>query len=72
MDASWVSPPLRRAERRRFLDLGILPGTPVTAELVSPSGDPTAFRIRDTLIALRREQAGLILIEPLPAQHASQ
>jgi Fe2+ transport system protein FeoA len=28
------------AERRRFMDLGILPGTIITAEMVSPSGDP--------------------------------
>jgi DtxR family transcriptional regulator, Mn-dependent transcriptional regulator len=58
-----ISRRCRGAERRRLLDLGIVPGTLVTAELVSPSGDPTAYRIRDTLIALRREQAVLIEIE---------
>lgn len=47
----------RGGERRRFMDLGILPGAEITAELRSPSGDPTAYRIRDTLIALRQEQA---------------
>jgi DtxR family Mn-dependent transcriptional regulator len=49
-------------ERRRLLDLGVLPGTIVRAEFTSPSGDPMAYRIRDTLIALRDEQAGLIQI----------
>ncbi|MEZ4726677.1 MAG: metal-dependent transcriptional regulator [Caldilineaceae bacterium] len=34
------------AERRRLLDLGILPGTVIKAEMVSPSGDPTAYRVR--------------------------
>lgn len=58
-----LSPRLRGAERRRMLDLGLLPGTEVRAELVSPSGDPTAYRVRETLIALRREQARLIQIE---------
>jgi DtxR family transcriptional regulator, Mn-dependent transcriptional regulator len=60
-----ISPRCRGAERRRFLDLGFVPCTQVTAELISPSGDPTAYRIRDTLIALRREQAALIAIEHL-------
>lgn len=53
---------LRGQERRRFLDLGLLPGTEVTAELRSPSGDPTAYRIRGATIALRAEQAKLIRV----------
>jgi DtxR family Mn-dependent transcriptional regulator len=55
-----ISPRCRGPERRRLMDLGILPGTLVTAEMVSPSGDPTAYRIRDALIALRSDQARLI------------
>jgi DtxR family Mn-dependent transcriptional regulator len=55
-----ISPACRGAERRRFMDLGILPDTLIMAELRSPSGDPTAYRLRGTLIALRREQANLI------------
>lgn len=54
----------RGLERRRFMDLGIVPGTLVEAEMTSAGGDPTAYRIRDTLIALRREQANLIRIVP--------
>jgi DtxR family Mn-dependent transcriptional regulator len=53
----------RGAERRRFMDLGILPGTKVVAEMRSPSGDPTAYIIRDALIALRSEQASLIQVK---------
>jgi DtxR family Mn-dependent transcriptional regulator len=52
----------RGAERRRFLDLGILPGTVIKAEMISPSGDPTAYRVRGALIGLRQEQASLIYI----------
>lgn len=52
-----LAPGLRGQERRRLLDLGLLPGTEVTAELRSPSGDPTAYRIRGATIALRAEQA---------------
>ena len=55
----------RGAERRRMMDLGILPGAVIGAELVSPGGDPTAYRIRGAMIALRREQAQLIAIQRL-------
>jgi DtxR family Mn-dependent transcriptional regulator len=57
-----LSPRCHGAERRRMLDLGILPGTVIEAVMKSPSGDPTAYRIRDALIALRKEQADLIRI----------
>lgn len=52
----------RGAERRRLLDLGIVAGTTIQAELRGPGGDPTAYRIRETLIALRRKQAHNIRI----------
>lgn len=60
-----LSPRCRGAERRRLLDLGIVPGTVIEADMISPSGDPTAYLVRDTLIALRKEQAELINIEPV-------
>jgi DtxR family Mn-dependent transcriptional regulator len=58
-----ISQACRGSERRRFLDLGITPGTPITAEITSPGGDLTAYRIRDALIALRREQAAYIRVK---------
>jgi DtxR family Mn-dependent transcriptional regulator len=60
-----LSPGLRGQERRRLLDLGLLPGTQVTAELRSPSGDPTAYRVRGAVIALREEQARLVRVKPV-------
>ncbi|MCX6016999.1 MAG: FeoA family protein [Chloroflexi bacterium] len=54
------------AQRDRMMDLGILPGTRITAEMRGPMGDPTAYRIRGALIALRREQATTIHISPDP------
>lgn len=57
-----LAPSLRGAERRRMMDLGLLPGTIVRAEYTSASGDPVAYRIRGALIALRGEQAGQIII----------
>jgi Fe2+ transport system protein FeoA len=35
------------------------------AELVSPGGDPTAYRVRGALIALRHEQAALIQVKAI-------
>jgi len=52
----------RGAERRRLLDLGIVPGTEIVPELVSAGGDPRAYRIRETLIALRDVQARHIYV----------
>lgn len=48
--------------RRRLLDLGIVKGTKIVPVLKSPSGDPTAFIIRGSTIALRKEDANLILV----------
>lgn len=53
------------ADRHRLMDLGLLPGTRLQAEYRSPLGDPVAYRVRDTLIALRRSQAREVEIEPL-------
>jgi Fe2+ transport system protein FeoA len=61
-----LSPACRGVERRRLLDLGFVAGTAVEVEMVSPGGDPTAYRVRGTLIALRREQANLIRITTAP------
>lgn len=52
----------RGQQRRRLLDLGLVPGTIVRAELSSAAGDPTAYAIRGATIALRRSHAGLIHI----------
>jgi DtxR family Mn-dependent transcriptional regulator len=58
-----LAPALRGAERRRMLDLGLIPGTEVGPEIRSPGGDPTGYLIRGAVIALRREQADQIQIE---------
>ncbi|NPC97790.1 FeoA family protein [Nocardioides sp. zg-DK7169] len=53
----------RGPERRRLMDLGVLPGAEVVAEGTSPLGDPTAYLVRGTVIALRRVQARRIHVE---------
>ena len=50
--------------RRRFLDLGLTPGTMIYPELQNFFGDPRAYRVRGTLIALRKDQAAQIWVKP--------
>lgn len=57
--------------RRRFLDLGLTPGTPVYPELENAFKDPRAYRVRGTLIALRSDQASLIWVRPIPEKTIS-
>ena len=55
----------RGLARRRLLDLGVTPGTVIERAFTSPLGEPTAYRVRGALIALRPEQASQIEIEPI-------
>lgn len=43
--------------KRRLLDLGFVPNTHIKPLFKSASGDPTAFEIRGTIIALRKEDS---------------
>ncbi|MCK6255822.1 ferrous iron transport protein A [Fictibacillus sp. KIGAM418] len=43
--------------RRRLLDLGFVPGAVVEVIRKSPLGDPIAFRVSQTTIALRKEES---------------
>lgn len=58
-----LSPACRGAERRRLLDLGLVPGTRITRDFASPFGSPVSYRLRGTLIGLRRAQSDNILID---------
>lgn len=58
---------LEGAERRRLLDLGLAIGTTIEAVRRSPLGDPTAYRIRGAMVALREEQAERVEVELCPA-----
>lgn len=57
-----MSPLIRGLARSRLLDLGVVPGTVLEIDIVSPSGDPVAYRIRGAVIALRHEQSDRILV----------
>ncbi|HHV38146.1 MAG TPA: ferrous iron transport protein A, partial [Tepidimicrobium sp.] len=45
-----------------FIDLGIIPNTVIKAERYSPTGNPIAFNIRGTIIAIRKDDAKNILV----------
>ncbi len=55
----------RGFSRRRLLDLGLTPNTKVEVSLENTFGDPRAFRIRGTTIALRNAQSDHIWVRPL-------
>lgn len=57
-----ISRACRGLQRRRLMDLGLVPGTVITAELRSMSGNPMAYNIRGATIALRKDQAGFVHI----------
>lgn len=48
--------------RRRLLDLGFTPGAEIAVVLSNVGDEAHAYRIRNTLIALRREQAEKVLV----------
>jgi DtxR family Mn-dependent transcriptional regulator len=57
----------RGLTRRRLMDLGLTSGTTIEAVLRAALGEPVAYRVRDTQVALRREQATQIMIRRHPA-----
>jgi DtxR family Mn-dependent transcriptional regulator len=63
-EVTAISTLCRGQQRRRIMDLGVIPGTIISAEMRSPSGDPTAYQIRGATIALRKSQAEMIHIKP--------
>ena len=52
--------------RRRLMDLGFTDGARVRPVLRTFAGDPRAYEIRGTVVALRRDQASHVLVRPLP------
>jgi len=59
----YVSPTCRGQQRRRLLDFGIVPGTNISIHMNSPMRDPVAYLVKDTIVALRKNQARKVLIK---------
>jgi len=51
--------------RRRLMDLGFTEGAHITPALSTFAGDPRAYRVRGTLIALRRSQSRQVYVRPI-------
>ncbi len=49
-------------KRRRLQDLGFIEGGEIQAVYPSPAGNPVAYLIRGTVLALRKEDAAKITI----------
>ena len=62
---------IRGLTRRRLLDLGLTPGAEIRPELEPLFGRPRAFRIRNTLVALRDEQAAGIQVRPVDGDESA-
>jgi DtxR family transcriptional regulator, Mn-dependent transcriptional regulator len=58
--------------RRRLMDLGFTPGARLEPALHTFAGDPRAYRIRGTLVALRNDQARHVLVRPIEQEHTEQ
>jgi len=68
-DIVALDPAFRGFARRRLLDLGFTPGVRIRSELATFTGDPRAYRLRGTTIALRREQSDRVLVKvPVPSE----
>jgi DtxR family transcriptional regulator, Mn-dependent transcriptional regulator len=57
-----LDPACRGFMRRRLLDLGFTPGAHVRPDLTTFAGDPRAYRVRGTTIALRNDQSARVLV----------
>ena len=56
--------------RRRLLDIGLVQHTMVTCVGKGPLGDPSAYRIRGAVIALRAEDAAGVIVRPVTREDA--
>jgi DtxR family Mn-dependent transcriptional regulator len=63
-----IAPACRGQQRRRLMDLGIVPGAVVEYAFPSPGNDPIAYLVMGALVAIRKSQSDFIFIEPLNQQ----
>ena len=47
----------------RLLDLGFVPGSEIVPLFAAPLGDPRAYSVCDTVIALRQRDAATVAVE---------
>ncbi len=57
-----ISPNCRGQQRRRLMDLGIVPGSKISAVMRSASGDPMGYRVLGTTVGIRKQHADQVFI----------
>ncbi len=62
-EVTGISPACRGQQRRRLMDLGIVPGSAVSAVMKSASGDPMGYRVLGTTIGIRKQHADQVFID---------
>jgi ferrous iron transport protein A len=55
---------------QRLLEMGLLDGEEVEVVRLAPLGDPMEVRLRDYCLSLRRSEAALVRVTPLPSEGA--
>jgi DtxR family Mn-dependent transcriptional regulator len=63
-EIAGISPNCRGQQRRRLMDLGIVPGSHISAVIKSASGDPMGYRVMGTTIGIRKQHADFVFINP--------
>lgn len=48
---------------QRLMEMGLVPGSTVSAPFAAPGGDPRVYRVDGAEVALRREIARFLLLE---------
>ncbi len=52
-------------DRRRFIEMGLVPGAKVTRIRSAPLGDPIEYAVLGARLAIRRRDAAELLVEPV-------
>ena len=52
-----------RSFRRRLLEMGLVPGTPIRVTNVAPLGDPLEIEVRSSRLSIRKAEAARIRVE---------
>jgi DtxR family Mn-dependent transcriptional regulator len=67
-EVAAISEECRGFGRQRLFDLGLTPGTRVRVAMENAFGDPRAYQVRGTLLALRRELAEQVRVRRADAR----
>ena len=58
-----ISKQCEKIQRRRLMDLGVIPGSVISVQLIGIKNGPVAYKIKEAVIALRKQQSDQILIK---------